>query len=665
MRQLLYILILAALLIGTASGASSGLVYHEIQVVDEIGRPIDDLTNLYIYAPGGTTDAVIYMDRGLQNVITIPMTEASANTTLIDGFAYWWGPDGYDFSMSNDNAVGPLTNSGHIARSASEGTLIFPSYLQSMSTTAWLDAQSISMGTGAEWVINGGGVADTLSFIPAADDSAFIVGSIDPLYTASFYVPTGATEGFDIVGAAMTWDGGAALINHNSNHNVGVCTGTSTGATSIGSATAGAFALDTTSTIGINADEGITVTNTTAANDQVYTTAGNFQVVAAEDASLTAVNIDITGAISGFDLDTTNGPIVMTAADATNGDVTISAADIMTLTSTDYKMFDGAATEVWRIDGTAAGSYHSISFTDATANIIWTFPDGGADTIAVMGSTLATNYPDIANSVTGGTNQLIFEGAGVDAHEAIITATDPTADIVWTLPDGTAATVAFMASSLATNFYDEDNSVTGGTNQLIFEGTGGDAHECVLTAADATADVLYTLPDAAAATYGLVTSTLAANGVDIVNAVWGGTNQLIFEGATANAFHTVITPNDATATATISLPDDTGDIAYCPPGVVDYAAGAGALPITHTIITYESIGGAEALTLADGVAGQILQVNHDTDGGNGVITPATALGYTSVDLADDGDMVTFLFVDTQGWIIIGTAGNAAPPVVTP
>ncbi len=101
------------------------------------------------------------------------------------------------------------------------------------------------------------------------------------------------------------------------------------------------------------------------------------------------------------------------------------------------------------------------------------------------------------------------------------------------------------------------------------------------------------------------------------------------------------------------------------PGAVDYAAGPGALPITHVQITLASQGGAEALSIPDGVPGQLLQVNHDTDGGNSVITPDTATGYTSIDMADDGDMVTFLFVDTVGWIIIGTAGNAAPPAVTP
>ena len=38
--------------------------------------------------------------------------------------------------------------------------------------------------------------------------------------------------------------------------------------------------------------------------------------------------------------------------------------------------------------------------------------------------------------------------------------------------------------------------------------------------------------------------------------------------------------------------------------------------------------------------------------------------YRTFELDDDGDMVTFMFVDTVGWIIIGTAGVAAPPVVT-
>lgn len=146
--------------------------------------------------------------------------------------------------------------------------------------------------------------------------------------------------------------------------------------------------------------------------------------------------VDATGTVAGFAqiFETTDGGIQLNADGADNGDITIDAADILTLTSADIKMHDGATTEIWHIEGSADGSEHIISFTDATADITWTFPDGGTDILAIMGSTLATNYPEVANSVTGGTNQLIFEGSDADTEETVITATDPTADNTFTLP---------------------------------------------------------------------------------------------------------------------------------------------------------------------------------------------------------------------------------------
>ncbi len=46
-----------------------------------------------------------------------------------------------------------------------------------------------------------------------------------------------------------------------------------------------------------------------------------------------------------------------------------------------------------------------------------------------MSTTLATGTADMANSVYGGTDQLIFEGVTTaDAYETIITPTDATAD---------------------------------------------------------------------------------------------------------------------------------------------------------------------------------------------------------------------------------------------
>ncbi len=293
------IMLILALLVTTAGARDYSMTYHEIQIVDELGRNVTDITNLYIYAPGTTTDAVIYMDRGRQNVITIPMTEASLNTTLLDGYCYWWGPDGYDFSMTNTAGVGPEGNTGHLPRTGSDGTIVFPSFLHAISTVNYLDGDSITMGTDLDWVINGGTVDDTISFVPASDNADFIVGSVNPLESASMFVYISATEGWFIDSSvpSASWTGGTLNCNVSSNYATNINTGTSTGIINIGSGAGtgainigndagGIITLDTTESIVINADTTISVTNTTAV-DQTYTTAGSFNFVATENAAET------------------------------------------------------------------------------------------------------------------------------------------------------------------------------------------------------------------------------------------------------------------------------------------------------------------------------------------------------------------------------------------
>jgi hypothetical protein len=60
----------------------------------------------------------------------------------------------------------------------------------------------------------------------------------------------------------------------------------------------------------------------------------------------------------------------------------------------------------------------------------------------VVPSTLATNAVGAANSIWGGTNQLIFEGTAATTAEAIITATNPaTVDRTATFPDASGTVV--------------------------------------------------------------------------------------------------------------------------------------------------------------------------------------------------------------------------------
>jgi len=96
------------------------------------------------------------------------------------------------------------------------------------------------------------------------------------------------------------------------------------------------------------------------------------------------------------------------------------------------------------------------------------------------------------------------------------------------------------------------------------------------------------------------------------------------------------------------------------------AADSLAIPITAQVVSKTTGADAEALTLADGTAGQILVIVLTTDGGGvGTLTPTSATGWATCVFADAGDTLALIFVDaTVGWLILGTAGVAAPPVIS-
>lgn len=197
MKNLLYILIFA-LLLGTA-WASTGLVYHEVQIVDETGAAVTDISSISIYNPDTTTNATIYMDRALANAITVPITTSSTNTTFTQstGTLYWWGSDGYDYSFTNGTNI--ARNAGHRTRNSSEGTLYFPSYLADISSATYEDDETISMGDGADFVINAGTTADRLTFTPETDGTSSIyLGSTAKSCDVAMW---GNTAGYDLM-----WD---------------------------------------------------------------------------------------------------------------------------------------------------------------------------------------------------------------------------------------------------------------------------------------------------------------------------------------------------------------------------------------------------------------------------------------------------------------------------
>ena len=114
--------------------------------------------------------------------------------------------------------------------------------------------------------------------------------------------------------------------------------------------------------------------------------------------------------------------------------------------------------------------------------------------------------------------------------------------------------------------------------------------------------------------------------------------------------------------------DPKGSYTWTKGGSVSSSAGTLAIPITHSLVKKTTGSAAEALTLADGEPGQMIQLQLTAQGstaGAGTLTPATLSGFSTVVFSDVGDVADFLFVDyTVGWTIVGAAGTAAPPVIS-
>ncbi len=92
---------------------------------------------------------------------------------------------------------------------------------------------------------------------------------------------------------------------------------------------------------------------------------------------------------------------------------------------------------------------------------------------------------------------------------------------------------------------------------------------------------------------------------------------------------------------------------------VDSRSGAGAISLTTGVTKFTSTDAAQALTLADGVEGQIKRIVHVVDGGSGVLTPATKTGFTTITFTAAGDAATLQFFAARGWMIVSLNGAVA------
>ena len=87
-------------------------------------------------------------------------------------------------------------------------------------------------------------------------------------------------------------------------------------------------------------------------------------------------------------------------------------------------------------------------------------------------------------------------------------------------------------------------------------------------------------------------------------------------------------------------------------------SGAGAVNLTTGFTALTTTGSAQALTLANGTAGQVKSITHVVDGGSAVLTPTTKIGFSTITFTNVGDSVTLTYT-AAGWAITGISGAVA------
>jgi hypothetical protein len=135
-------------------------------------------------------------------------------------------------------------------------------------------------------------------------------------------------------------------------------------------------------------------------------------------------------------------------------------------------------------------------------------------------------------------------------------------------------------------------------------------------------------------------------------------NSLTLAGTDA----TVITfpATNATIARTDAAQTFTGAQTFSGPivGGVQALSGPGAVDVVSFTTAFTSTATGDALTLANGVAGQIKTVVYVAEAAGadtGVLTPTTPLGYATITFTAVGDSVTLQYL-TQGWAVIGVRG---------
>jgi hypothetical protein len=255
---------------------------------------------------------------------------------------------------------------------------------------------------------------------------------------------------------------------------------------------------------------------------------------------------------------------------------------------------------------------HITADTDDQIDIAF----GGNDRI-----TLSSGLIDLKNDGTQSELRMYCESS--NAHYAALQApahADFAGNITITMPSTTDTLVGRATTDTLTNKTLTSPTITGGTisNGVLttpqINDTSAD-HQYVFAVSELAADRTVTLP------------------------LLAGDDEFVFKD------HIQTLTNKTLTSATL-----TGLF-----GSVQSLSGAGAVDLVNTV-TEITTTGADALTLANGTAGQVKIITMIADGGDGTLTPTTLHGGTTITFDDVGESVVLVYHNTIGWKAVSVSG---------
>ena len=344
-------------------------------------------------------------------------------------------------------------------------------------------------------------------------------------------------------------------------------------------------------------------------------------------------------------------------------------------------------------NGTALTSDNVVlrQTTDTLTNKTLTNPTINAATLTgtVASTATVTGTLDLTGAVLAGTAALVFEGSGADANETTFSITNPTADRTITFKDG-SGTVAFTsditvsASSTealsnktltAPKFVDAGFIAdANGNEQIIFQTTASAVNEIQIRNA---------ATGGAASSGGLTAPAIEASGetnVDLcllpkgtghvaIRSTGGANNQGAIRLNCENNTHgqTIMSqPHSAGDSGFFMLPKDGGSARATPNvllsgaktvGTTEAVNSATALSLNTMISELTTAGSGLAMTLADGVVGQIKIITMVVDGGGtATLTPNTFANGTSIAFDAVNETVMLVYANTIGWVVVSNSG---------